>query len=91
MFVLAAVVVLPGRIVWGEDGAGDGKAAAARPATAMTAAVLEPGTGGAVVRAPGTAAQGPCELEELVAAPSRPVWTAGAATTQCGSLETDYR
>lgn len=33
---------------------------------------------------------GPCHLTELTASPSRPNWTGGAATTQCGNLETDY-
>ncbi len=31
-----------------------------------------------------------CNDSAIVASPSRPVWDSGAATTQCGNLETDY-
>jgi len=55
----------------------------------VASAAFDPGEGAAIERVP-LAAPNPCELDELTAAPSRPVWTAGAQTTQCGSLETDY-
>ena len=32
----------------------------------------------------------PCAQAEVVSAPSRPNWNAGAATTQCGTLESDF-
>jgi hypothetical protein len=83
--------LLTGGYAWAEPaGEADGRPAAEHSASAAAGAASEPDGGGAVQRAPVAAAPNPCELDELVAAPSRPVWTAGAATTQCGSLETDY-
>ena len=35
-------------------------------------------------------AVGPCSTPDVEAAPSRPTWTGGAATTQCGVLESDF-
>jgi hypothetical protein len=32
----------------------------------------------------------PCFLPEITASPSRPTWTGGAATTQCGVMESDF-
>lgn len=32
----------------------------------------------------------PCTQAQIIASPSRPYWDSGAATTQCGNLETDF-
>jgi hypothetical protein len=44
----------------------------------------------AIERALPTPAPDPCRAAEIVASPSRPNWTAGAATTQCNVLEMDF-
>ncbi len=88
---MVAVVVLLCSIAWGEEERnGDGSATAERRAGAATGSALAPGFGAGVERAPVALGPGPCDQDELEAAPSRPNWTAGAATTQCGVLETDY-
>ena len=67
-----------------------GIAAEERERDSGSAAAFDPGMGAAVERAPVAVVADPCTTPELTAAPSRPVWTAGAATTQCSVLETDY-
>jgi hypothetical protein len=87
---LVAVVILVTCCAVGEEGGtGDGKASAEHRGAA-NAEAFEPVFGAAVERAPVASDADPCSALELTAAPSRPLWTAGAATTQCGVLETDY-
>lgn len=87
---MVVVVLLCSHALGDEERNGDGSAAAERRAGAATGSALAPGFGAGVERAPVASGPGPCEQDELEAAPSRPNWTAGAATTQCGVLETDY-
>lgn len=87
--LVAAVALMSCGAAGDEGGTGDGKASAERRVSTIAAA-FEPGLGAAVERAPVAPDDDPCRAPELTAAPSRPLWTAGAATTQCGVLETDY-
>jgi hypothetical protein len=47
-------------------------------------------SGAAVELGPAARVPDPCYLPEITASPSRPTWTGGAATTQCGVLESDF-
>jgi hypothetical protein len=87
---VVAILLVSGAVAE-EDGSVEGKAAATdRRAGAATESALEPGFGAAVERSLVASGPGTCNQPELTAAPSRPNWTGGAATTQCGNLETDY-
>ncbi|MFP5230404.1 MAG: hypothetical protein ACLGXA_22540 [Acidobacteriota bacterium] len=72
----------------GEDGGSADKNAAERAVVSTRA--FEPAFGAGVTRTLIAADSDPCDTADLTATPSRPVWTAGAQTTQCGVLETDY-
>lgn len=88
--LIAAVMVL-GACAMGEDESSRDERAAgegAQRAPGAEAQALARGTGLAAKRE--AVISGPCHLAELAASPSRPNWTGGAATTQCGNLETDY-
>jgi hypothetical protein len=88
---VTAAALLLGQCAMGEDESSDGDQRAAaiqRAPGAGSNSALAPGTGIAVKRE--VVIPGPCNLSDLAASPSRPNWTGGAATTQCGNLETDY-
>ncbi len=87
-FMVGAILL--SSAAWGEDGSADKPGAADRRAGTATGSAQAPGFGAGVERAPVAAGSGRCDQDDLESAPSRPNWTAGAATTQCGVLETDY-
>lgn len=89
---LAAAAILLNSWAMAEEGPReDGQMPADHPSAAMAAdPAPDSGFGASVGRTQGPMEPGPCERDELTAAPMRPNWTNGAATTQCGSLETDY-
>lgn len=77
-------------------GTGEGPGKAAAPAEFSTSAgapvpAAVPANGaGALILVRRTPEPDPCRLPEATASPSRPNWSAGAATTQCGVLESDF-
>jgi hypothetical protein len=90
--VLIVVALLLGSgALAAEEGPGEAKTAApVHPSGgAATGAALAPGLGAAVERIPIDLAPGPCGGTEVVSQPSRPNWSSGAATTECGVLESD--
>jgi hypothetical protein len=87
VIAVTAVLVL-GHWAMGED---DGPASDARTATAqhaVSSSALSPGAG--IAAKSEAVIPGPCHLDDSTASPMRPNWTNGAATTQCGNLESDY-
>jgi hypothetical protein len=63
---------------------------AEEPLAAVAASANGARPGAAIELAAPTQEENPCLKPEILASPSRPTWTGGAATTQCGVIESDF-